>query len=244
MQANPTKVDLRVLWMTGTLLCVLAGVFLWRDLEVPASALPAAVAVGLAALSMSRIDRRAPLVTPILMLLLVVGVGSWYAVFRDPLLLAPLGVCLLASIGMVAREPRDARTPEEQLRRLAVWYGMVLAGLASSWATYFELVTLRFPGDEARRLLLTGAWMVVGVALVLGARWRDRPAARDAGFAFLAAGVGKLVLYDTSNLYGMIRIAELAAAGAVLLGAAMLAGRLGARAQVQAQSQGPAVVGP
>jgi Predicted membrane protein (DUF2339) len=227
MQTNPTKVDLRVLWVTGTLLCVLAGVFLWRDLEVPLSALPAGIAVVIAGLSMSRVDRKMPLVAPSLMLLLVVGVGTWYALFREPILLAPLGVCLVASIGMVAREPRDARTPEEQVRRIAVWYGMVLAALASSWATYFQLVTLRFPGDETRRLLLTGVWMAVGAALVVGARWRDRPAARDAGFAFLAAGVGKLVLYDTSHLYGMVRIAELAAAGAVLLGAAMLAGRMG-----------------
>lgn len=232
MQANqnPTRVDLRVLTVTGALLCTLAGVFLWRDLEVPISALAGAMAVVIAGLSMSRVDRKMPLVAPILMVLLVLAVGGWYAALRDPILLAPLGVCLAASLGMVAREPRDAHTPEQQIRRVAVWYGMVLAALASTWATYFQMVTLRFPGDEARRLLLTGVWMVVGVCLVVGARWRDRPAARDAGFAFLAAGVGKLVLYDTANLYGMIRIVELAAAGAVLLGAAALASRLaGAR---------------
>ncbi|HVE82228.1 MAG TPA: DUF2339 domain-containing protein [Myxococcales bacterium] len=233
MQANPTKVDLRVLWITGTLLFGLSMVFLWRDLEVPISALAAVMAVGIAGVSMSRVDRQMPLVAPILMVLLVIGVGGWYAMERDPILLAPLGVCLAASLGMVAREPRDARTPEEQVRRVAVWYGMVLAALAASWATYFQLVTLRFPGDEARRLLLTAAWMVVGVALVVGARWRDRPAARDAGFAFLAAGVGKLVLYDTSHLFGMVRIAELAGAGAVLLAAALLAGRVGMRAEAR-----------
>ncbi|HEY8206925.1 MAG TPA: DUF2339 domain-containing protein [Myxococcaceae bacterium] len=233
---NPTKVDLRVLWTTGTLLCVLAGVFLWRDLEVPFSALPAAIAVVLAGFSMSKVDRKMPLVAPILMLFLVAGVGGWYALFRDPILLAPLGVCLVASIGMVIREPRDASTPEEQVRRVTVWYGMVLAALASSWATYFELVTLRFPGDETRRLLLTGLWTAVGVGLVLAARWRDRPAARDAGFAFLAAGVGKLVLYDTSHLFGMVRIAELAAGGAVLFGAALLAARLGGARAEAAQS--------
>jgi len=229
MQANqnPTKVDLRVLTITGALLCTLAGVFLWRDLEVPISALAPVMAVVIAGISMSRIDRKMPLVAPILMVLLVLSVGGWYVMLRDPILLAPLGVCLVASLGMVAREPRDAQTPEQQVRRVTVWYGMVLAALASTWATYFQLVTLRFPGDEARRLLLTGVWMAVGVALVVGARWRDRPAARDAGFAFLVAGVGKLVLYDTSHLYGMVRIAELAAAGAVLLGAAMLAGRMG-----------------
>lgn len=228
MQAkpNPTKVDLRVLTVTGALLCTLAGVFLWRDLEVPISALAAAMAVAIAGVSMSRVDRKWPLVAPILMVLLVLAVGGWYAALRDPILLAPLGVCLVASLGMVAREPRDAQTPEQQVRRVAVWYGMVLAAIASTWATYFQLVTLRFPGDEARRLLLTGVWMAVGVCLVVGARWRDRPAARDAGFAFLAAGVGKLVLYDTANLFGMIRIAELAVGGAVLLGAAVLASRL------------------
>jgi len=225
-KAETTKVDLRVLGVTGALLCTLAGVFLWRDLEVPISALAAAMAVVIAALSMSRVDRKMPIVAPIMMVLLVLGVGVWYAAARDPILLAPLGVCLMASLGMVAKEPRDANTLEEQIRRVAVWYGMVLAALASTWATYFELVTLRFPGDETRRLLLTGVWMMVGVALVVGARWRDRPAARDAGFAFLVAGVGKLILYDTSHLFGMVRIAELAVAGAVLLGAATLAGRL------------------
>jgi uncharacterized membrane protein len=237
MQAkpNPTKVDLRVLSITGAVLFTMAGVFLWREMEVPFSALPAAMAVVIAGISMSRLDRKMPLVAPIFMVLLVLGVGGWYAMLRDPILLAPLGVCLVASLGMVAREPRDASTPEEQVRRIAVWYGMVLAALAATWATYFELVTLRFPGDEARRMLLTGAWMVVGVALVVGARWRDRPAARDAGFAFLAAGVGKLVLYDTSHLYGMVRIVELAAAGAVLLGAALLASRLSG-ARIEARS--------
>lgn len=237
MQTNPTKVDLRVLWITGTLLCTLAVVFLWRDLAVPASALGAVMAVVIAGVSMSRVDRRMPLVAPVLMLLLVVGVGGWYVAVRDPILLAPLGVCLAASLGMVAREPRDARTPEDQVRRIAVWYGMVLAALAASWATYFELVTVRFPGDEARRLLLTAAWVAAGVVLIICARWRDRPAARDAGFAFLAAGVGKLVLYDTSHLYGLIRIAELAGAGAVLLAAAALTSRMWPRVErVEARS--------
>ncbi len=234
-QANPTKLDLRVLWITGTLLCGLAVVFLWRDLAVPVSALGAVMAVAIAGVSMSRVDRRMPLVAPVLMALLVIAVGGWYVAQRDPILLAPLGVCLVASLGMVVREPRDARTPEEQIRRFAVWYGMVLAALVASWATYFELVTLRFPGDETRRMLLTAAWVVAGAALIVGARWRDRPAARDAGFAFLAAGVGKLVLYDSSHLYGLVRIAELAGAGAVLLAAALLTGLRGPRA-VEARS--------
>jgi len=237
MKANSTKADLRVLWTTGTLLCAMAATFLWRDLEVPFSALPAGLAVLIAAVSMSRLDRKMPLVAPIMMVLLVVAVGGWYAALRDPILLAPLGVCLLASVGMVIREPRDARTPEEQVRRVAVWYGMVLAAIATTWATYFELVTLRFPGDEVRRMLLTAAWVVAGVVLIVVARWRDRPAARDAGFAFLAAGVGKLVLYDTANLFGLVRIIELASAGGLLLVAALLTGRLQLRAQVRMEAR-------
>ena len=234
MQAHSTKLDLRVLGGTGTVLLALAGVFLWRDLDVPASVLAAAASVVVALLSTTGVDRRYPLLTPVSMVLLVLGAGGWYVAVRDPILLAPLGVIFLAAIGMVVREPAEANDPVEQVRRFLVWYGMVLAALAASWAASFELITLRVPQDaEAHRLLLTAAWMGAGVFLIVLSRWRALPAARDAGFAFLAAGVGKLVFYDASHVHGLVRIAGLAGAGAVLLLGAWLAARLAPRAEVQ-----------
>lgn len=227
MQAPTTKLDLRVLGIAGTLLFILAAVFLWRDLEVPPAVLAAVAAVGVAGLSMSGVDRRLPLLAPIAMVALVMGVGGWYAAVREPLLLVPLAVTVLASVGLVIREPAQAWEPIEQLRRVLVWHGMVLAALAASWAWYFHFVTLRVaPSDDLHRLILTAAWMLAGVFLVVLARWRELPAARDAGFAFLAAGVGKLVLYDTAHLYGLVRVGGLAAGGAVLLLGAWLTMRL------------------
>ena len=232
MQAHSTKLDLRVLGISGSLLFILAAVFLWQDLMVPAAALAGVFAAVVALFSMSRLDRKLPLAAPILMVLIAAGTGLWYAAVRDPLLLAPLGVTFLASLGMVAREPSEAKDVPLQIRRVLVWYGMVLATVAASWAAHFQFVILRFPGAGELPLLLTGAWMAAGAALVLVARWRNVPAARDAGFAFLAAAVGKLVLYDTAHVYGLLRIAGLAGGGALLLAAAWLAARLAPREEV------------
>jgi uncharacterized membrane protein len=75
---------------------------------------------------------------------------------------------------------------------------------------------------------VTLGWLVVGVALVLAGRQRGTPVVRDAGFALVAIAVGKTLLYDTMHLHGSLRVVGLAAAGALMLGAAWLSSRTSA----------------
>lgn len=238
MQTQSVRIDRRVLATTGALLFLLAAVFTWRDLQLPPSVLAALAAVIVASVSISGVDRRLPLVAPVAMVLLVLAAGGWYAAIRDPILLIPLTVMFLASLGMVAREPGEAEDKPRQVRRVLVWYGFVLATVAATWAAYFHFVTLRFPdGEESRRLLLTAAWVIGGVVLVLLSRWRHLPASRDAGFALLACGVGKLVFYDSGHLHGLERVAGLVGAGSLLLAGAWITGRIAPRVPVRSEVQ-------
>jgi hypothetical protein len=225
-----SKWDVRVLAVAGAGLLGLAGVYLWRDLQVPHELLLAAAAVLGAAVSLAEVPRQRPLAGPIALLILGIGGGLWYAAAKSGLLLVGLGLTVLSSAVTVARTWRRSEAREDRLQGVLLWYGLTAAVLAASWAFYFHFFTLGFAADDlGRRLVLTLGWLALGVGLVVYGRMRGESVIRDAGFAFIAMAVGKALAYDTTHLSGTLRIAGLAGAGALMLGGAWLSAHRSAR---------------
>ncbi|MBN1208059.1 MAG: DUF2339 domain-containing protein [Myxococcaceae bacterium] len=226
---NGTKWDVRVLVVAGAGLLGLAGVFLWRDLQVPMEMLLALAAITAAGLAFAAVPRERPLAGPIAVLACAVLGGAWYAATKSGLLLIGLAVTLVAAALVVWRSRRPDAEPD-RIQSFLIWYGLTAAAIASSWAFYFHFLTLGFADDDVgRRLVLTLGWLVAGVALVLHGRKRGEAVIRDAGFAFVAMAVGKALLYDTTHLSGTLRVAGLAGAGLLMLGGAWLSTRTSPR---------------
>jgi hypothetical protein len=222
--AMTTKWDVRVLGGLGAGLLALAVVFLWRDLQVPRELLLALAATAAAGLGLLNVHRAQRLAAPIAVLACAVAGGLWYAATKEGLLLVGLALTLVAATVALLLSRRES--PPDRIHDVLSWYGLTAAAIAASWAFYFHFLTLGFAEDNvARRLVLTLGWLVTGVALVLTGRQRGTPVIRDAGFAFVAIAVGKTLLYDTVNLHGSLRVVGLAAAGALMLGAAWLSSR-------------------
>lgn len=229
MHATTTKWDVKVLGGVGGGLLLLAVVFLWRDLQVPRELLLAVAAAGAAALAFLHVPHTRGLAGPIAVLTCAVAGGLWYAATKQELLLVGLGLTLAVAAVTVLRSRAQAGAGADRVRDVLVWYGLTAAAIAASWGFYFHFLTLGIAEDNvARRLVLTLGWLVAGVALVLIARQKDAPVMRDAGFAFVAIAVGKALLYDTVNLHGSLRVVGLAAAGALMVGAAWLSSRASA----------------
>ncbi|NMO19323.1 DUF2339 domain-containing protein [Pyxidicoccus fallax] len=221
-----TKWDVKVLGSVGAGLLAMAAVFLWRDLQVPRELLLTVAACVAAGLALVRIPMTRGLLGPIAVLTCAVAGGLWYGATKQELLLVGLAVTLAVSVVTLLRSRPGPGEAPDRVRDVLSWYGLTTAAIAASWSFYFHYLTLGIAEDNvARRLVLTLGWLVVGVALVLTGRQRGTPVMRDAGFAFVAIAVGKALLYDTMNLHGTLRVAGLAVAGALMLGAAWLTSR-------------------
>lgn len=218
-----TKWDVRVLGVAGTGMMGLAGVFLWRDLQVPHELLLMVAAVLASAVALAGVPRHRPLAGPLALLATGIGGGLWYAAVKSGLLLPGLGLTVLASGLTVARTWRRSEVREDKVQAVILWYGLTVAAIAASWAFYFHFFTLGFAADDiGRRLVLTLGWLAAGVGLVVYGRHRGESVIRDAGFAFIAMAVGKALIYDTTHLSGTLRVAGLASAGMLMLGGAWL----------------------
>ena len=224
---NATKLDLKVLMSAGVGLLALAGVFLWREVQVPSAALVALGAVAAAIVAMAKVPKQRPLAGPIALIGVTAVGGAWYALLKEPLMLPALGVCLVASAVTAIRMHRQAWDAEDRLQLLLLWHGLTFAGLVTSAAFYFHFLSLGIAQDEiGRRIVLTLTWLVIGLGFVFVAHLRGRPVIRDAGFGFIGIAVAKAALYDTVELSGLLRIGGLAAAGVLLLIGAWVTSRL------------------
>jgi uncharacterized membrane protein len=226
---NGTKWDVRVLTAVGVGLLGLAGVFMWKDLQVPMEMLLSVAAVGATGLAFIGVPRERPIAGAIAVLTCSVFGGAWYAATKSSLLLVGLAVTLVASVIAVWRSRRQG-VEQDRVQSFLVWYGLTAAVIATSWAFYFHFLTMGFAQDDVgRRLVLTLGWLVAGVALVLHGRKRGEGVIRDAGFAFIAIAVGKALAYDTTHLSGTLRVAGLAGAGLLMLGGAWFSTRTSPR---------------
>lgn len=227
------KVEVRVLGIAGAGLLGLAGVFLWRELHVAPEVLMLVGALLAAGLAWFFRRTQTLLVGPVVLLGATALGGLWYGATREPLLLAALAVLFAVSLAMAVGELVQAR-PESALsrwHRMLSWHGVALSGLATTFALYFHVFDasdLAAQDFVARRALLTLGWLLAGVGLVLFGRARRATEVRDAGFVVLAASVGKLLVYDTTHLDGLLRVGALAVGGLVLLTSAQLARRFNA----------------
>ncbi len=229
MHTATTKWDVKVLGGVGAGLLLLAVVFLWRDLQVPRELLLAVAAVGAAGLTFLNVPHTRNLAGPITVLVCAVAGGLWYAATKEGLLLVGLALTFAIATVTVLRAGSQPDAERDRVRDVLVWYGLAATAIAASWGFYFHFLTLGIAEDNvARRLVLTLGWLVVGVVLVLTGRQRGLPVMRDAGFAFVGIAVGKALLYDTMNLHGSLRVVGLAAAGALMVGAAWMSSRASA----------------
>jgi hypothetical protein len=215
------RLDVAALVIAGLVLWCVAAVFLWRDLKVPPEAFLGVVAVGAAILSTRRLPERLARLGPGSLLACALIGSGWFAVTTSPLLIVPLGVTVVATAVGLARS-----TVEERHQRLLLWYALTVAVLATTFAAYFHLLTLRWMADDVgRRLVLSFLWLFFGVALVVRSLRKKETYGRDAGFAALAVTLGKILGYDTLQLGGPLRIALLLGAGTLLVAGGLLVAR-------------------
>lgn len=223
MNATPS-VDSRVLQFAGAGLLALAAIFGWQELQLEA-VLFAVVGSAVALLfSAQRLDGALRWLSPAL-LLVTGGVSAvaWLA-FKLPLLLVGVALPVLGAAWCARRmwrEPLPAtpgpmRDLSARIPEFMTWQTLGLGLVTLTGGLYFHLLTLQVD-DLGRRLVLTIVWTLLGLgAVVLGRKLKDT-APRDAGFVVLACAVAKATLYDTTHLFGGLRIGVLVVVGALLL---------------------------
>lgn len=231
------SLDVRVLQFAGLGLLALAAVFGWNELEVQGVLILVVGSGVVTMISLQKLEGALRWLSPALLLIAAMLSGAAWLAFKLPLLL--LGVALpvigaaWVAIRMLREETRvvppgaaadlPLRVPE-----FLTWQTLGLGLLTLTGGAYFHLLTLQVD-DLGRRLVLTLVWTLVGLGAVLLGRKLDDTAPRDAGFVVLAAAIAKATLYDTTHLFGGLRIAVLIAVGALLLVGSQLVKRVEAR---------------
>jgi len=222
VNASPS-LDSRVLHIAGLGLLALAAVFGWQELELQ-GVLVAVVASGIATIvSAQKLEGAMRWVAPALLLVTaIISAMAWVAL-KLPLLLLGVVLPVMGAVWVAIRLLRT-RTPvaagpmELPLRvpEFLTWQTLGVGLMAITGGAYFHLLTMQVD-DIARRLVLTLVWTLLGLgAVVLGRKTNDT-APRDAGFVVLAAAIVKATMYDTTHLFGGLRIGVLVAVGALLL---------------------------
>lgn len=203
----------------GVALLAITALLIWHEVSMDAVYLllgGSAVTLGLSAW-LER--RKTPLVGPVLTLGSVVVGAAWYAATREPVVLGALGLGFVTFAGLAWRHRERTRVPATPAHRAAVFQGLAWSGLALSLATSFHLFhgsALLDEGFHARRVIVTVAWLVSGLGFVVFGHRREDGAMFGAGSVLTVAAMGKLLLYDTTHLDGVLRIAVFAAAGALM----------------------------
>lgn len=215
--------DRLLLGGAGAALLALAGVFGWRELHLePAFLLSVGSGAGLV---LSSVMKRRPLVDGGLLITWGCGAlgGLWFAAARTPALLPGLALALLSSLVFLFLGYPRARA-QQAVRSVALGFaGLVVTVLSASWSLYFHFLTAGVAADSvARRLVLTVVWALLGVVLVVTSSRLREAAMRYAGYVLVLAATCKALLYDTTHLGGGLRVLVLLAAGAVLIGGALL----------------------
>ena len=223
MNASPS-LDSRVLQFAGLGLLALAAVFGWQELELQ-GVLIAVVASGVATLiSAQKLEGAMRWLAPALLFVTAMASAMTWLAFKVPLLLLGVVLPVLSAFWVAVRLMRS-RQPvvpgpmrEFPLRvpEFLTWQTLGIGLMAITGGAYFHLMTMQVD-DIARRLVLTLVWTVLGIGTVVLGRKTNDTAPRDAGFVVLAAAVLKATLYDTTHLFGTLRIGVLVAVGALLL---------------------------
>lgn len=157
----------------------------------------------------------------------------WWA--ADPAPLGGLGLGLLAGALLVALAAltwisgriERARAPilGETALVLAAGQALLLATLAVRWA-FHPADLAQGPGQPLETWAYSAVWAVVGAGLLaLGSGLRERSLRWTGLLALLATG-GKVALFDTANLEGVVRAGSFLAVGVLMVAAAVASRRL------------------
>ena len=106
-----------------------------------------------------------------------------------------------------------------------------LGGAVAFAATSIEVArcaALLADDDTARRAAVSIWWGLWGVSLVVGGFWRRAPGVRYVGLALMAIAAAKAVLLDLAGVPPLWRVASFVGLGALMLGVAVLYGRVSA----------------
>jgi hypothetical protein len=133
-----------------------------------------------------------------------------------------------------------AWTVQEQWRAVSLWVGGLLLVYAASLgilelSVHISSASLHTTFQRGHSGV-SALWGVIGLGLLYVGLTRRRRALRLGGFALFAVSLGKLFLYDLSQLSSITRALSFLAVGAVLLAAGFLTQRLTAQA---ANGDGP-----
>jgi uncharacterized membrane protein len=238
MNASPS-LDARVLQFAGVGLLSLAALFGWQELELQGVFLALLASGAATVVSLQRLDGPMRWLSPVLLLVTaVVSALEWLA-FKLPLLLLGVALPVLGAVWVAVRLHRSSeqvvpgpmRDLPLRVPEFLTWQTLGAGLMTVSGGAYFHLMTMQVD-DLGRRLVLTLAWTLLGLGLVVMRRRLNATAPRDAGFLVLGAAVVKAALYDTTHLFGGLRIGVLVAVGALLLVASQVLRRLpGPRAE-------------
>lgn len=211
----------KALKFVGTTLLALTGLLIWKEVSLDAVYLLLGASTATMGASFWLERKKREFVGPVLAFFMLVLSTCWYAATREPVTLAAMGLTFASFAGMSWLH----RERETSLHRLLSLLGAAFSGLALSLAADFHLFHASEIGSEdfvARRVLLTIGWLAPGlVALVRGNKREDR-AVMATGVVLTVAALGKLLVYDTVALDGVLRIASYGLAGVLT----MVAGQL------------------
>lgn len=245
-QKGPTmtpSLDVRVLQFAGLGLLALAAVFGWNELELQGVLISVVVSGLVTMISLQKLEGVMRWISPALLLIAAMVSGAAWLAFKLPLLLLGVALPVIGAAWVAIRMLREVRqsTPSSvapgnfavadlplRVPEFLTWQTLGLGLLMLTGGAYFHLLTLHVD-DLGRRLVLTLVWTLVGLGAVLLGRKLEDTAPRDAGFVVLAAAIAKATLYDTTHLFGGLRIVVLIAVGALLLVGSQLVKRVEAR---------------
>jgi|GEM_PF-1516977 len=215
------KTDAGRFALVGAGLLTLAAVFLWRDLSLSVEYIPAFLAVlfTVAAVTRKPIEEAGP----VGLFGTALGAAIWYGLSLQPMLLWGVGLSCLGAMAHVAvNYRRELGAGRRNLAKVS-WYTLAVSTLLGSGAFYFRFFTIGMAeASLERRVVLTLAWLLVGVVLVVIGRKRPTEPLRGSGYLFFLVAVMKAFFYDTTHLSGPLRVLVLAGAGAMVLGGAWL----------------------
>jgi hypothetical protein len=211
--------------LAGGAFLVLAVFFLWRDLSLPRELVMTVLALVTGTATALRWPRQWRAAAPVALMATTVAAAGWFTLEHQASMLPALAIAAVTAGAAVLRSLHEG---ERQLVDRLIWYAFGTALLALTWGLYFHYFTAGFASDwVARRMIITVFWLGLGLAFFIGGTGR-LPAALHVGLGFMGVALAKAAFYDTSHLFGYLRIGALAAVGALLVAGAWALGGAGA----------------
>lgn len=140
----------------------------------------------------------------------------------------PYGLPILWLAGAMYLQPEISRAGWGKAARVVMFaLGWVLLSMEIGHA--FHGTTMQGTVTQMEDYAYSSVWLIYGAGLLLIGMQLERKALRVAGLVMLSLTVGKVFLYDASNLTGLWRVFSFLALGLSLLGLGYLYGKLNRR---------------